>query len=168
MYFQYNAQNDNENDEVYSSFKDGSIYKNHQFFQDNPNCIQIQIAFDDFEPCSPLQSKANRHKICATYFIIRNLPTEFQSKLDNVYVLFLCNADDIKTKTTDFNNLWQLIVEDILFLEEAGINVDAHTNIKRTLVQLAFDNLGANSALGFAASFASTYYCRLCRLSKDL
>lgn len=40
--------NDNKNNEVYSTFKDDSIYKNHEFFQDNRNCIQIQIAYDDY------------------------------------------------------------------------------------------------------------------------
>lgn len=39
---------------VYTNFRSGSIFKSNEFFKANPNCIQLQIATDDFEVCNPL------------------------------------------------------------------------------------------------------------------
>lgn len=154
LYFQYN-QNQRTNEigkdgsKLYSGFSSGSAYAQNDLFKNHPDSLQLQIAVDDFEPCNPLQSKANRHKICAVYFRIHNLPPKHQSKLHNIHLVCLCNSDDLKTKQTDFNNIWQLIVDEISILEKAGIDVVGR-NIKGTLVHTAFDNLGANQSLGFS------------------
>lgn len=151
----------------YKHFCCGSTYKNSAFFRENPLALQIHLASDDFEICSPLQSKAGVHKICAIYFTIRNLPTRHLSKLNNIYIVALCNANDLKSKTTDFNNLWQQIVFDLKYLEQFGIDVIGHGKLKGTLTHLSFDNLGANFSLGFPACFVSSHYCRHCMRSKD-
>lgn len=87
----------------------GHIFKNNELFSRYPQSLQLQIASDDFEICNPLGSKANRHKICAVYFTIQNLPRQFLSKVKNIYLICLCNSDDLKTKSTDFNNIWQSV-----------------------------------------------------------
>lgn len=140
----------------------GSTYKKYKLFSENPHSLQLQIAYDDFEICNPLASKANRHKVCGVYFTIQNLPKRFLSKLNNIYLICLCNSDDVKMKHTDFNNIWTLILNEIRILETIGINIDAKTNLKGTITQLSFDNLGANVALGFVGSFGANYYCRHC------
>lgn len=150
----------------YSNFSSGSCYANNQLFQSHPNSLQLQISVDDFEPCNALQSKSGRHKICAVYFSIHNLPPKYASKLNNIYLICLCNADDTKSKWTDFNNIWQLIVDEIHVLETDGILVDGK-QLRGTLVQTAFDNLGANVSLGFSGSFSSHKYCRHCLSSKS-
>lgn len=81
--------------------------------------------------------------------------------MDNIYTVCLCNSDDLKSKQTDFNNIWQLIVDELAILESNGIMVNG-TNVKGTLVHSAFDNLGANIGLGFSGSFSSNKYCRHC------
>lgn len=117
------------------------------------------------EPCSPLQSKAGVHKLCAIYFLIKNLPERFQSKLKNIYLVCLCYSDDInKTLQADFNNIWQMVVEDLQQLELEGIDVDGK-KIRGTIALPSFDNLGANVSSGFAGSFSADYYCRLCECS---
>lgn len=163
MYLDYNTNKDHtcENGK-YRDFCCTKTFQENEFFQRNPNALQIQIASDDFEVCNPLQSKANRHKITGIYFTIRNLPKRYLSKLSNIYLIVLCNVDDLKTKLTDFNNIWRIIVKDIKYLETVGIAVDGGLNMKGTLTQLSFDNLGANQALGFSGSFSATYYCRKC------
>lgn len=153
--------------DIYERFCCGQKYKNTELFQANNHPLQIQIATDDFEPCNPLQSKAGSHKICAVYFIIRNMPSEFLSKLQNIYLICLCNSNDIKTKETDFNNIWNLIVKDIRYLENVGINIDNNINIKGTLTYISFDNLGANTSLGLVESFRSFFYCRICELPRE-
>lgn len=167
-YFQNNTILDHKCESGrYKYFCCGSTYKNSAFFCENPLALQIHLASDDFEICSPLQSKAGVHKICAIYFTIRNLPTRHLSKLNNIYIVALCNANDLKSKTTDFNDLWQRIIFDLKHLEQVGIDVEGYGKLKGTLTHLSFDNLGANFSLGFPACFVSSHYCRYCMRSKD-
>lgn len=86
------------------------------------------------------------------------MPAKFTSKLKNIHVVCLCNSDDLKSKQTYFDNIWQLIVNEISILESKGITVNG-TSVKGTLVHTAFDNLGANVGLGFSGSFLSKKYC---------
>lgn len=134
-------------------------------FQSELNSLQFQICGDEYDPCNSLQSKAGRHKIYAFYVRIHNLPPKFTSKLDNIYLLLLVNSNDLTTKQTDFNNIWNLIKSDILKLETEGIMVGGKP-LKGTLVHTAFDNLGANVSLGFSGSFTALKYCRHCLSSK--
>lgn len=168
MYTDFNAKKDHKCEiGTYRDFCCTKTFQDNTFFQRNPNALQIQIGTDDFEVCNPLQSKANRHKITGIYFTIRNLPKKYLSKLSNIYLVALCNVDDLKTKFTDFNNIWRRVVRDIQQLETVGIALDGGLTIKGTLVQLSFDNLGANQALGFSGSFSSTHYCRKCECTLE-
>lgn len=149
----------------YSEYCCGNAFKKSELFQAHPESLQIQIATDDFDICNPLSSKASLHKICAIYFVIRNMPR--LSNLSNIYLICLCNSNDIRTKHTDFNNLWQIIVKEIQFIEKFGIDINDNLNVKGSLVNLSFDNLGANQSLGFVEGFNANYYCRICELSKE-
>lgn len=151
----------------YKHFCCGEKYQKSEFFKKNPLAAQLHLSSDEFEITSPLQSKAGVHKICAIYLTIQNLPPKYLSKENNIYLVALCNANDLKSKTTDFNNLWQEIVRDIQYLETVGVEIDGQPNLKCTLTHLSFDNLGAHQALGYVESFSSNYYCRHCVLSKD-
>lgn len=132
----------------------GSNFKNCELYQQHPESLQLQIGSDDFEICNPLSSKANPQV------------QRFNSKVNNIYLISLCNADDVKTEQTDFNNIWQIIKNEISFLETTGITTGTENRIlKGTLTQVAFDNLGANTSLGFVGSFRSNYYCRQCECS---
>lgn len=166
-YFKYNSSPNHDCDQAkLSDFCCGSTFKNNPFFRENPNCLKIQIYADEFELCNPLQSKSGIHKTWGIYFTIRNLPKDFSSKLNNILLVALVNANDLKSKETDFNNIWHPIIKDLKYLESHGIQTKTHGIIKGTLTHLSFDNLGANLALGFASSFSATNYCRFCLLSK--
>lgn len=167
MYFDYNLSENGHRciDGVYKHFCCGSLYKNCDLFKNQPYALQLQIATDDFEICDALGSKAGVHKMCPIYFSIKNVPSQYTSKLSNMYLISLCRSDDIKTMETDFNDLWQHVVNEIIQLETIGINIDPKTNIKGTISYLGFDNLGANTSLGLVESFTS-YFCRFCTVSK--
>lgn len=165
-YQQYNATKHECVDGEFKYFNSGSVYRRSEFYKENPNALQIHISTDDFEICSPLQSKANMHKVCPVYFTIRNMPAKYLSKTNNMYLIAICNADDLKSRTTDFNNVWQRIVLELQHLEKLGINIAGYT-IKGTLTHLSADNLGANICLGFVSSFSSSYYCRHCIGSRN-
>lgn len=85
----------------------------HPIVENNPYALKIQIYADEFDPCSALQSKSGVHKICGVYFSIRNMPIELQSKLTNINLVCLCNANDLKTEMTDTNNILWPILNDL-------------------------------------------------------
>lgn len=146
-------------------FRCGDLYKKSEFFQRNPNAIQLQISTDDFELCNPIGSKGNLHKVCSVYFQIRNIPSTYTSRTDNIFVACLCNSDDLKTKSTDFNNISELIVQQVKDLEENGIEIVGGNNLKGTINCVSADNLGAN-LLTCLGAHGSTFYCRICEQSK--
>lgn len=166
MYFKFQAEHQCQ-DNVYKYFCCGSLYKSKDFFRNNPNAIQLELAIDDFEICDPLSSKSNIHKITAVYFTIKNIPSKFKSQLKNIFVVVLVNADDLKTEKTDINNIWEIVALEIKFLEEIGITLENGINLKATLANLSADNLGANTALCLAEGFRAKYYCRICTMHID-
>lgn len=169
QYFKYNLdlqQNHICESDKFINFCCGSAFKSIELFKIQPFALQLQIAYDDFEPCNPLASKSNRHKICAVYMSVQNMPVNHLSKCRNIFLVALCNSDDINMKHTDFNNIWHPIVNELKQLEAAGIEIINRPRLKGTLTQLAFDNLGANTALGFVKSFNAKSYCRICECSK--
>lgn len=153
------------NNNAYTHFVDGDIYKNNSFFQNNSNAIQLQLFFDEFEVCNPLGSKTSIHKIGAFYFVINNFPFYINSTLENIYLLALCYNLDIKQ--FGLNPVLHKIVNDIKILEKEGIFIESlNTSVKSTLVSLAFDNLGGNMLFGMNESFNANYYCRICTIHK--
>lgn len=164
MYLNFQVQHHCD-DSIIKRFCCGQLYRSQEFFRLNPSAIQIQIAIDDMEICDPLSSKSGLHKVCAVYFTIANIPVKFKSKLNNIFLLCLCNSDDLKTEKTDINNIWEMIVSELKYLEESGIVLDDGQVLKGTLIRLVGDNLGLNGSLCMNESFRSTYFCRICKLS---
>lgn len=59
-----------------------------------------------------------------------------------------------------------MIVSEIGYLEDVGIDVGNGIIIKGAIVNLAADNLGANAAFCLTKGFRSHNYCRICLLTK--
>lgn len=171
-YFKFNSHksfNDHECTEgEYTNICCGTSYKNNPLFSNDPTSIKIMLASDDFGVCNPLGSKASIHKVNAVYMVIRNMPEQYMSKLDNIQVVSLANADDLKTRETDFNDIWALINRDIQLLENTGIDIGNGIILKGSLCCLTFDTLGANMCLGYAEGSNTTYYCRMCETPKNV
>lgn len=161
MYFTYN-ENHTCRENIYERYCCGRNFKESDLFQSNRNNIQIQIFYDDVQVTSPLSTRP--HKICGIYFIIRNLPPEFVSKLDNMYLVTICNSKI--EKKYGCNSILEHLVREIKILETDGISIDnnegEYLNLKGTLVQVSFDNLGGNTVFGLVKCFRATYYCRIC------
>lgn len=182
MYFTFN-NNHKCQDGVYERFCCGSKFKNTDFFQ-SANNIQIQIYYDDVQLTNPLKNRP--YKVCAIYFVIRNLPPEYVSRLDNIYVVALCDSK-IVTKY-GCNVILEPLVNELKKLETEGISVDIGSEVmngqpecgeenscnstirklvlRGTLVQASFDNLGGNEIFGMSKCFNSTCYCRICFCKK--
>lgn len=162
-YFEYNLNRKDCKKGVYNDIRCGSMFSKNELFQENPYAIQVHIANDDFEVCNPLGSKATLHKLSGFYFTVQNMPPQFISKLENIFLFCLCYADDLKTKHTDINDIWRLVKKDIDCLETEGIFVNDF-NLKGTIASSSLDNLGFNQAYGFVSCFVATFYCRFCEM----
>lgn len=146
----------------------GQNFKNSAFFQNNPDALQIQLFTDDFDVCSPLQSNAGVYKICAYYCRFLNLPLKYLSRPDNMYLISLSNAKDLKNSREGHNKVLEMIVSEIKILEGDGIMVgaDCGIHLKGTLVSLCSDNLGANTCFGLTECFIAGNFCRMCDFTK--
>lgn len=134
IYFKYNQGGKHKCDTgVYKNFCCGRVYNRNKLFEDFPSSLQLQIYTDDFEPL-PLKSKSNVHKTTAVYFSIANLPEELLHRQENIFLIALVNSNDLKSSQTNFNHIWELIVEEIKELETIGIKLDETRNLKGTLL----------------------------------
>lgn len=161
-YFEYN-KNHKCKDGVYERYCCGDNFKKNNLFQSNPNAIQIQIFFDDFQLTAPLKTKTI--KVCGMYFIIHNFPPEFVSQLQNMYLISLCDSTFILNNGC--NAILKRLVSDLKSLETKGISIDDELVLKGTLVQVSCDNLGGNTIFGFTKCFNAFYYCRICYCKRD-
>lgn len=167
FYLHYNRDKDhNCDDGSFKGFRCGSIYKNSEFFQNNPLAIQIRLFTDEFEPCDPLKSKVGVHKINSFYFQINNLPSKFLSKLRSIHLVALCDASDSKYELSNADNVIETIVNDLRQLERVGIKTVSGISLKGTLATVLFDNLGGNVLYGLSGGFGATYFCRICEMKR--
>lgn len=95
-----------------------------------PESIQIQLSIHGFEPCDGMKPKTGIHNQLAVYFVIRKLPPELAYDPNNIHLVVMCNENDVKTKQTDYNNIWDVIVRDVMTLETEGIYLDQNTNLR--------------------------------------
>lgn len=167
-YFTHNnVLNESESSNAYSSFRSGNVFKSNPLYKKHPNSLQIEIATDDFEICNQSGSKATLHKLTPIYLSIKNVPPQFASKTDAIYPCSLCYSDDLKTKYTDFNDIWHHVVSELSDIEN-GIDIGNGEVIHGTLAYFNSDNLGSNAALSLVQNFSRAYYfCRFCLCSKD-
>lgn len=149
---------------VYKDVCCGSVYRSKEIFKD-PLALQLQIGVDDFEVCCPAKSKAKTHKVNATYFQIKDIPDEYRSKLDHIFLVALCSTINFAPDGYNYNHIAELAVKEINVLEMTGLNVGEEC-FKGALVNIGCDNLGASTVFGFVECFVATYFCRHCECSK--
>lgn len=146
---------------VYERFCCGKNHKNIEIFREK--ClIQLQIGIDDFEIAHPLKSKTKKYKMCGIYLQIRNIPHEYSSKLNNIFLIALCKTSDLKQDEFAIDHIIEHIVNDLKTLETDGIRIASRENIKAVLINLCFDNLGGNELLRLPRCFNANYFCRIC------
>jgi hypothetical protein len=152
--------------EIYGSYKDGTEFSSHEFFQKHPNAFRINLYYDDVEVANPIGSQSAVYKIAAFYFTIQNAGF-FNSKLDNIFILAIAYNTDLKKY--GFNKVLRPFVEEMKTLEsETGIEIflngEVHT-LRATLVSFSGDSLAAHDILGFSSP-ASTRFCRQCLITR--
>jgi len=149
------------NVDQYSSFQDGEYHKNNPFFSGEDLRISLCLYIDDFEICNPLGTSRKKHKLCAVYFILGNLPPGSSSVLSSIYLALLCKSDHVKAY--GYKKIFEPLLHDIVTLEQQGLFIPhLGSFIKGTVQCVVADNLGAHGLAGFVESFSGKYFCRFC------
>ncbi|XP_024879521.1 uncharacterized protein LOC112459573, partial [Temnothorax curvispinosus] len=137
--------------------------KQRQFFSDDKFVIPLYMYYDEFECNNPTGSHTGIHKISAVYVSLRCFPLEFQSQLNSIFVALLAHYQDV---ASEGNEIFRVIVQELIFLESEGISVDRGNGVSQkiyfSLAMILGDNAGLNSILGYS-SCSSNFFCRICK-----
>ena len=151
--------------QVYRSFWDGRLCKSNAIL--SKECaISVILYVDDFEICNPLGTSRKKHKICALYWILGNLPPGCHSSLSSIHLAALINSSDVKVY--GYEKVLEPLIADLITLEQHGVFVEKlGKTLKGTLQCVIADNLGAHSIAGFVESFSGSYVCRFCTADRS-
>ncbi|KAK4886162.1 hypothetical protein RN001_002433 [Aquatica leii] len=155
-------------DQILSNFVQGDLwqYKLKSFSKDK-FVLPIFLYYDDFKIGNPLGSHAGINKLGGVYVSIPCLPTEFFSKLDNIYLVMLFKTND--RKSFGDSRIFQILIDELILLRENGIMMQGiNERVYFDLGLILVDNLEQNSLLGFIENFVGNYCCRFCKIPKTL
>ncbi|KAK3915709.1 Cell death activator CIDE-3 [Frankliniella fusca] len=160
----YNKKGESQRN-ILRDFEDGTVFKNNQFFTQNPDGIKIILYADAFEPCDALKAARGKHKMLGVYMSLGNLPSFCRSARDPIQLVMLVNEDTLKE--FNYQQVFQPLLDDLATLHNEGINLvwedGTNKNFKGALVGISSDNLEAHGLGGFNQSFSSSdFYCRYC------
>lgn len=163
VFFEYNANKHKCVPGIYKDYCCGRRFLNNELIK-LPNSIHIQLGIDDVEVCCALKTKSTLHKVTAIYFKILNLPAKLSARLNQIFLVAVCETANIKANDRGLDPILEFIVQDFKHLEQFGITVDDQS-LKGFLINVCFDNLGGNGLYGLKESFASDYFCRICEMT---
>lgn len=144
--------------------KDGSAFKENQYFRENPDALVGHLYSDALELENPLGASKGVNKVVNVYFSLVDLPKPLRSKIEHIYLVLCVKEKDLKESCKD---VFKPLIDDLKKLE-AGVLV-GDKSIKLGLICYSADNLEAHSIGGFSQSFSSGDICRVCHLQyKDL
>lgn len=104
---------------IYRSFREGLFFKENSFLSAGELRVLLNLYIDDFEICNPLGTSRKKHKICAIYWTISNLPPACHSSLTSIYLALLCKSEDVKTY--GYEKILEPLLSDLVTLESQGI-----------------------------------------------
>uniref|UniRef100_A0A914YNG0 Uncharacterized protein n=1 Tax=Panagrolaimus superbus TaxID=310955 RepID=A0A914YNG0_9BILA len=129
--------------------------------------LAIQLYDDDYGTTNPLQTgSASFYKMIGCYYRILNMPAEFQSTFEHIFLAYLAYSNDMALNRHGF--LRATIVHQLRQLENEGITVLIHgsqVHFRVVLFNLFGDNLGLNQNGGYKSYFLGDNACRICHFN---
>lgn len=169
-YIKRSFLNPDDGEEQYlKNILDGTIWKNVLFRNKEKFVLPLTVYFDDFEVCNPLGSHTGIYKLGAIYYVISSVPSEFASKLENIFVALLFHS----TERNQFGNeiVFTKFLNSLKSLENDGLEVKRGTDVMKVYFNVCLitgDNLGLHMILGLGLSFSSGFCCRFCLSPKSV
>jgi hypothetical protein len=156
-------------DNLLYDLADGSTYKKHPFFKNNPNGLQIVAYYDEVETCNPLGSSSGKFKLGCVFFTLGNIRPMYRSSLKAIFLLAVAKSSTVKAHGID--SVLKPLLDDLKTLYHTGIKVQYNgreEEWKGALLAFLADNLAAHELAGFKESFSfSRRFCRSCLTDKE-
>ncbi|XP_066933831.1 uncharacterized protein [Clytia hemisphaerica] len=160
------ADSQSESDGILRDFKDGSVFREHPLFSNEPLSLQIILYHDDFNTVNPLGNKTVKHKTSAIYFVLGNLPSLFRSRLSDINLLVLFDAHLLDDYC--YGKILKPMLDDIKELEMNGLQFEVtglSYKLRGSVSMLIADNLAAHAIGGFYCNFSTVQkFCRYCEI----
>lgn len=148
---------------------DGQYVKNNPFFQQNPNALQIVLYNDDIEIVNPLGTHVKKHKITLFYATFANIPPEYRSKLQSIFLVAVAKSKYLKKHGV--KKLLKDFIETVNIMSSMGLPVEVNglnLRVKGAVVMAPADTPAANNLGGFKEGVGFAYKkCRTCLISKN-
>ena len=150
----------------YSTYRDGIYCKENDFLNGEEFKIAVGLYIDDFEVSNPLGTSKKKHKMCAVYWVIANVPSKYRSTLHSIQLAILCKTTHVKEY--GYSKILHPLIQDLVSLEQQGLYVEnLGACVKGTVLYVAADNLAAHSLAGFFESFTVYRFCRFCMATRS-
>ena len=158
--------NDSKEAGVLRDVKDGNVFKNVKFFQDNPGAFAAMFYSDAVELVNPLGAARGKHKVIQIFFNLAEIPKCQRSQVDRMQVALIVKEKLVKKY--GIHKIYKNLVDDLKKLEN-GIEVENPVPriIKCGVLLHSGDNLESHSVGGFSMSFSSRDVCRFCHIQHE-
>ena len=149
---------------VVKDIRDGTCYRENEFFKINPDAVPLIVFIDELEVCNPLGSGKSRHKINCTYFTSADIQPALRTKVNSIQLISLVLSRYWKRHGNAACN--KNFIDDMKLLEEDGVQIlkPCEKIVKVGLAYVVGDNLGQHSLAEMSTSFSSGFICRWCQV----
>jgi hypothetical protein len=127
-------------DGLLRDLKDGSTYRNNNFFQQHPEAYTILLQSDALELANALGPRKGVFKVVNVYMTLAEIPKHLRSKTENLFLVLTVKESDLKNHRQE---VYEPMLRDFLSLEE-GVIVNGKILRAGLLVHLG-DNLEVNN-----------------------
>ena len=151
--------------EIMTDVCDGTYIKSHPLTVQGDIFLQFVISYDDLELQNPLRSN-KIHKLAMVYFTLLNIPPQYQSQLNNIFLLALARTKDVKH--FGFDQLLHDFLSNVKILRDEGVYMTLHGQKRKIRGDLIFAVCNTPAAAflgGFKESSFAFKSCRMCTLS---
>ena len=127
----------------------------------------IIIYYDDYANNNPLGSHKGIAKSGAVYIQIPVISTQYQSKIENIFLFILFNTIDRQVFKNEM--IFAKAVDELNHLYDQGIEIEllsGRTKIFLELVLFIGDNLGVHTVAGLTESFSADVICQHCLIKQ--
>lgn len=106
----------------YSSYRDGSRFKETAAFIKEEFHVALCMYIDDFEVSNPLGTSKKKNKMCAIYWLLHNLHPKYRSSLHSIQLAIRCKTSVVKEH--GYGKVLQPLIQDLVTLEEQGLYLE--------------------------------------------
>ena len=132
-----------ESQDIIRDVKDGSAYKNNEYWKENPTALVLGLYSDAVELVSPIGSGKGKQKIVQLFWTVYDVPKHLRSTVDRIQLGMVFKEKLLKkySQATIFNRL----IEDLKTLETVGVEIfyPYRRNLKAAVLLYSADNLEA-------------------------